>query len=368
MKSVCLALVLFVSISMGEFGHGDEELVPDVQEKELHFKPELYDPEDDVEKPGRRPRLIGTSFAHVMETPHGEQEIRVFFDEVIAMETVTKSRGERSLFYREVTDGKNLVTLIYTNADSIADCDVSRNRGDVKRFIARFLQTEVDELEFRGKMHTIDVGQFVTNAAIFSTGNSSFELLEHEALRQSFASMVDIDTLKSDCHDIHQLQRKIKEEREQIGKTGEYKTSRNTEGHSRNKRSMLVIPGTKWCGQGDSALSFDDLGEDVTTDRCCRDHDHCPHYIEGFETKYSLFNYRFSTISHCYCDESFRSCLKSANTDASQMVGNVFFNIIGMQCFEFRPKKVCINRSWWGTCQKYERQMQAEIVGTLAWE
>lgn len=297
MKSVWLSFIVLFSISRADVN--DHPVMPDIPEGSLHFKPEHLDPESDLEKPGRRPRFVGTNFAHYQDIPHGEREIRVFYDEVIAMETVVKSRGETALFYREVTDGKKLVQLVYTKADTIADCDVTRNRDDVKRFIARFLQTEVAELEFSGKMHTIDVGRYAANADVFTATNSTFELLDNRALRQPYTAMVDILSLKSDCQDVHHLQRQIKHERE----SGDYKTRRNPEAHSRNKRGVLVIPGTNWCGQGDNAHTYEDLGEDATTDRCCRDHDFCPHYIEGFETKYNLFNYRFSTVSHCYCDE-----------------------------------------------------------------
>ncbi|EDS30114.1 conserved hypothetical protein [Culex quinquefasciatus] len=37
-----------------------------------------------------------------------------------------------------------------------------------------------------------------------------------------------------------------------------------------------IIPGTKWCGTGDIAESYHDLGDDATMDRCCRTHDLCP--------------------------------------------------------------------------------------------
>ncbi|CAG2115775.1 unnamed protein product [Medioppia subpectinata] len=34
-------------------------------------------------------------------------------------------------------------------------------------------------------------------------------------------------------------------------------------------------PNTKWCGPGNTAQTYDDLGADYETDTCCRDHDHC---------------------------------------------------------------------------------------------
>jgi hypothetical protein len=39
-----------------------------------------------------------------------------------------------------------------------------------------------------------------------------------------------------------------------------------------NPLSVLngVFPGTKWCGTGDIAKSFHDIGAEKSTDRCCR--------------------------------------------------------------------------------------------------
>ena len=72
---------------------------------------------------------------------------------------------------------------------------------------------------------------------------------------------------------------------------------------SRTKRSLFVYPGTKWCGKGNSARHYDDLGDNRQTDMCCRAHDHCAHTIPPLTTKYDMFNYRFHTVSHCYCDD-----------------------------------------------------------------
>lgn len=48
--------------------------------------------------------------------------------------------------------------------------------------------------------------------------------------------------------------------------------------------------GTKWCGSGNIAENYDDLGEYKDTDYCCREHDSCPDYIEAKGTKHGLTN------------------------------------------------------------------------------
>ena len=59
--------------------------------------------------------------------------------------------------------------------------------------------------------------------------------------------------------------------------------------------SSAIFPGTKWCGPGNIAENIDDLGEEVETDTCCREHDHCPKSIPGRSTKFGLRNRSFFT-------------------------------------------------------------------------
>ncbi|XP_063896671.1 uncharacterized protein LOC126055209 [Helicoverpa armigera] len=58
---------------------------------------------------------------------------------------------------------------------------------------------------------------------------------------------------------------------------------------------FLRILGTKWCGPGDISDSYNDLGTEREADMCCRDHDKCPDFIHGGETKYDLTNDGFYT-------------------------------------------------------------------------
>lgn len=48
--------------------------------------------------------------------------------------------------------------------------------------------------------------------------------------------------------------------------------------------------GTKWCGTGDIADTYGDLGDETTMDRCCRAHDLCPVKIRAYQNKYELIN------------------------------------------------------------------------------
>ncbi|KAJ8929831.1 hypothetical protein NQ314_017430 [Rhamnusium bicolor] len=58
---------------------------------------------------------------------------------------------------------------------------------------------------------------------------------------------------------------------------------------SRSKRSLLIVPGTLWCGHNHKANTYTQLGALSQTDRCCRRHDHCRFDIPGFTEKYNFF-------------------------------------------------------------------------------
>lgn len=51
-----------------------------------------------------------------------------------------------------------------------------------------------------------------------------------------------------------------------------------------------IFLGTKWCGNGNIAEDYNDLGKFAETDACCRDHDHCGDYISAMMTKHNLTN------------------------------------------------------------------------------
>lgn len=42
----------------------------------------------------------------------------------------------------------------------------------------------------------------------------------------------------------------------------------------------MTVPGTKWCGPGNTASNYNDLGIHHETDKCCREHDHCDKIME----------------------------------------------------------------------------------------
>ncbi|KAA0723838.1 Group 3 secretory phospholipase A2 [Triplophysa tibetana] len=117
---------------------------------------------------------------------------------------------------------------------------------------------------------------------------------------------------------------------------------------SRQKRALLLLPGTLWCGRGSSAKSYEQLGMFANADRCCRQHDHCEHIIRAFSVNFGVFNPTLFTISHCDCDHRFKQCLLAGNDTISNMVGYSFFNALKIRCFELYQRKRCTQFNWFG--------------------
>ncbi|CAN7986432.1 unnamed protein product [Ixodes hexagonus] len=97
-------------------------------------------------------------------------------------------------------------------------------------------------------------------------------------------------------------------------------------------KSCLPDGRTKWCGLGDIASSYDDLGSQVAVDLCCRAHDHCPVKLKAFRSGYGLVNFSLYTKSHCDCDLDFHGCLRKAKNNIADTIGNVYFNVIKVPC------------------------------------
>lgn len=101
--------------------------------------------------------------------------------------------------------------------------------------------------------------------------------------------------------------------------------------------SLLIFPGTKWCGKGNISSPEEELGMFRGTDKCCRQHDHAVDSIEPRSTKHGIVNPHVWPITNCDDDHNFFDCLlndRSASRLASACVGTIYFNIIKLKCFK----------------------------------
>ncbi|KAM6423044.1 group 3 secretory phospholipase A2 isoform 2-T2 [Liasis olivaceus] len=127
-------------------------------------------------------------------------------------------------------------------------------------------------------------------------------------------------------------------------------------------RRGWTIPGTRWCGAGDSADHPSELGVFQGPDVCCREHDRCDAHISPLGFKYGIRNYRLHTISHCSCDSRFRDCLRNLNDTISNFIGTSFFNLLEIPCFDLEESEECLEWHWWGGCKKYGPMPLAHLV------
>nr|WBW70078.1 venom protein [Lampona murina] len=127
----------------------------------------------------------------------------------------------------------------------------------------------------------------------------------------------------------------------------------------------VIFPGTKWCGAGDRAKSYDDLGLHQDTDRCCRAHDLCNDTLAPGETRNKLTNKSPFTKLSCKCDNDFYDCLSKVNSVTSNTIGNMYFNILKRECYQedYPLTKTC--KKWRSplkiTCKEYAKDTNGPI-------
>ncbi|KAM7314440.1 hypothetical protein ISCGN_004224 [Ixodes scapularis] len=98
---------------------------------------------------------------------------------------------------------------------------------------------------------------------------------------------------------------------------------------------------TKWCGAGDVAKNYDDLGVNKATDMCCREHDHSGESIEALKSKHGITNTNLYTMTNCKDDRKFYNCLLNDSSLPSAAVGKLFFNVLRTKCFDYAYPKKC---------------------------
>ncbi|RWS30085.1 Phospholipase A2 venom-like protein, partial [Leptotrombidium deliense] len=237
----------------------------------------------------------------------------------------------------QITNGTILIQLWSVNNELI-DCDFDEEKEAIDFFLGRF-NTEVNEFN--------DCKDSFNQTCSFNSEVSNTSLTIKSItnkLPDDLHSLQFIDDFMEQCQQLHERIRY------------KYTAIQN----KRWKRAdLLVFPGTNWCGSGSKTKNYKELGVNAAADRCCRDHDYCKHTIAPFSSKYHLFNYRFHTVSHCDCDERFRSCLRKSNSGTSNLIGKLFFNVVKIKCFVFKKEKICRKRSWWGICLKMKKTRQA---------
>ncbi|KAJ8369241.1 hypothetical protein SKAU_G00092690 [Synaphobranchus kaupii] len=238
----------------------------------------------------------------------------------------TKMSRFRDNYIHRASDGIEEVRLVYDPVGNLVDCSETGKHIQVKSFMY------VCRLGF--KEQRVKPGYSVKNLA---------DMTEAKSTCQAFRERSQL-TRKTTKGPIAQRPLTVDEQ--------------NSEASSqvlhRSKRGF-TYPGTLWCGAGNIADHYDHLGEFAETDSCCRVHDHCPHVIHPFSSKFGYTNFKWHSICHCDCDNALKACLRRVNDTSSRVVGQAFFNVIEVPCFEFTYEEQCVERHWYGVCKKYDK-------------
>lgn len=295
--------------------------------------------------------LYPTNFASVRVNIHNERELRISYEKILYMETYLPSgyTPEYDMLLRQITDGRRILQAAFQGG-VLKECDLTKDSNQILDFVSSFMKYDNSSDNF-GDIFSAAVSVNYTGR---NTTLAHFAFDHVQELGQ-LRHLTEMRTLRKECQEFIMVATKTAEEEAKSGNfTSVYAQiientdperfidlynipnaptrdtgTRDTESrgmetaqeHNLSKRStaplkqprskrssldfnsVLIFPGTKWCGKGDLAQCYDDLGDDLELDMCCRDHDCCPFVIPPFATGFNLFNYRFHSLLHCDCDQ-----------------------------------------------------------------
>nr|XP_020476332.1 protein PROCA1 [Monopterus albus] len=244
-----------------------------------------------------------------------EKGVKEMFSVVNDTFCAKMSNLEENFLY-QVSDGTEVVRSVVSSAGKLVNCSATVNKIQVNSF-----------------MHECWLG-----------------LKEQRAARELQTVFAHMDKAKLMC-------REFKARSERSGSVEMDERDDSALQHKVLERSKrgFTYPGTLWCGAGNMADHYDQLGSAAETDSCCRTHDHCPHVIHAFSSSYGYTNFKWHSISHCDCDDELKACLRKVNDTTSRVVGQAFFNIFSVPCFELVYEDQCKERHWYGLCKQYEK-------------
>ncbi|CAG0889705.1 unnamed protein product [Darwinula stevensoni] len=251
--------------------------------------------------------------------PDGEVQLLVHHKGIRARSTA----DGHGLEVGEVSKGPTVIRAIFYEGN-MTDCEVIKNGEESRRF-------REDWEESR-------------NAS--ATASLTHRFTGKSQLDRSLRRLLRVRGLAKECSLLH-------------GNILEKYLDGGDERRRRKRETLELtrVPGTVWCGKGNRARDANHIGG--TPDVCCRTHDACPYSVLSFDTEYGLYNFRPYTISHCDCDERFRTCLKMIGSETANLIGKLYFNTLEMRCFKFRVEMQCSKRSWWGKCLEEKKQKVA---------
>lgn len=281
---------------------------------------------------------------------------------------------------------KIIVILAFVGVCHCQDADKDLSRGEIAYKIHNldddYNLFQVTDGNYYMKALTSESQDEMTDCRMYKSKVKAKNLIQSSEAMKKVIGSDKIDQMLSKCGDVRNM-KLVKSRRnnafvDPISDTFNYnlvkgkpfKGDFHTGAPSGAGSHFAIYPGTKWCGYENVAENMDDLGVHNLTDSCCRTHDHCPYYIDRFETKFHYYNFHPWTVSHCSCDKHLFECLKKVNTATSDAVGKLFFGMLDVKCFTFEQGSYCSNESsllsklW---CKKTSGQLAVMQQFPLKW-
>jgi len=156
------------------------------------------------------------------------------------------------------------------------ECDILGDAKEVERAVAAFAEGNATKSEGRVYIERIDVVNSKAMSSVLSSCQSVHAKLywrnpeDYEDGEPSNWLDDEADSLSSDS------QRRF----DRMESLDAYNNLRASQKRKKEKTNsiwawnvfnrILIMPGTKWCGQGDIAENYHDLGYHADVDKCCR--------------------------------------------------------------------------------------------------
>ncbi|XP_026481581.1 uncharacterized protein LOC113388418 [Ctenocephalides felis] len=265
---------------------------------------------------------------------------------------------------RQITDGKNFIQMIHHRGQGLMDCDYSRRRKTIDAFLESFnrdirrtysvshqktynhtrnhhqgqktsgesVEGSPDdspdgELSKARQDERSRIESFIENGVLapedldfnwnqrrVGVHNATFVIIKSmQEVPGDMRGWLNYAKMKRQCERKHRELRRDFKRRERHAEKVRRLNDRK-ELHPRFRRGLtdfFIAPGTKWCGMGNRANRYTELGGFTSVDSCCRMHDSCTNIIRAVESKYDYFNFSPFTVSHCGCDRRKRRGLSS---------------------------------------------------------
>jgi hypothetical protein len=246
---------------------------------------------------------------------------------------------------RQITDGRRILQAVYQGG-VMKECDFSQDSNQMLDFVSNFMASDYFGDDYGDIISSMSYSNYTRKNTMLA-----YRRLKHLDSIKEVSELIDMRLFRKQCREFLASANLIAKKEAQSGnftdiyaeilehtdpeKISEFnkellakhpskftKTPPITE-HDISKRStaplkrkrskrasfdfnsVLIFPGTKWCGKGDLAQCYEDLGDDHELDACCRDHDCCPFMIPPFSNRFGVFNYRFHSLIHCDCDQRY---------------------------------------------------------------